>query len=129
MPLLKFHVHTGRTTEEMGRLLDAAHGAMVRSFAVPERDRYQIVHEHEASHMRALDTGLDIPRTERFVLVEVVSRPRPREQKLSFYANLCTDLREQCGIEPSDVMIAFMQNTDDDWSFGDGRAQFVTGEL
>ena len=71
MPLMKFHVFKGRTTEEINLLLDTAHTAMVRSFNVPERDRYQILTEHEASHFRALDTGLNIPRTDKFVLLEV----------------------------------------------------------
>lgn len=38
-------------------------------------------------------------------------------------------LRERCGITASDVMVSFTQNTDDDRSFGNGRAQLVTGEL
>jgi hypothetical protein len=129
MPLMKFNLLKGRTKEELNRLLDTAHEAMVQSFDVPERDRYQIVLEHDASHLRALDTGLDIPRTEKFVLLEVVSRPRPREVKLAFYQRLCTALQETCGIADSDVMIAFTINSDEDWSFGNGRAQFVTGEL
>lgn len=129
MPLLKFHVFRGRSAEEIDLLLDTAHDAMVRSFRVPERDRYQILNEHAHSHFRALDTGLDIPRTQKFVLVEVVSRPREQAQKVAFYDNLCRDLKEKCAIEPSDVMISFLENTDVDWSFGHGEAQFLTGAL
>ncbi|MBB2166792.1 tautomerase family protein [Gluconacetobacter aggeris] len=129
MPLMKFHVLKGRTPAEIDQLLDAAHEAMLRAFKVPARDRYQILVEHEPTHLRALDTGLDIPRTEKFVLLEVVSRPRSREAKLAFYEILCAEWQDKCGIAPSDVMISFVQNTDDDWSFGNGRAQFVTGEL
>jgi hypothetical protein len=102
---------------------------MLRSFAVPERDRYQVLFEHERSHMRALDTGLGIERTDRFILLEVVSRPRARGEKTAFYENLCTDLQEKCGVQSSDVMISFVENTDEDWSFGLGRAQFVAGDL
>ena len=129
MPLMKFHVYKGRQPQEIDRLLDSAHKAMVRSFHVPERDRYQILNEHDPAHFRALDTGLDIPRTDRFVLVEVVSRPRSREEKKALYANLCEDLGADCGIAASDIMISFVQNSDADWSFGLGRAQFLTGEL
>jgi hypothetical protein len=129
MPLLKFHLLRGRSKDEIAKLLDVAHAAMVASFAVPERDRYQIVAEHEARHFNALDTGLDIPRSDRFVLLEIVSRPRPRQQKLAFYERLCADLQQFCGVAPSDVMVSVVENADDDWSFGYGRAQFVTGEL
>jgi len=129
MPLMKYHVLKGRSKDELKHFLDTAHNAMVRSFNVPERDRYQILVEHEPSHLIALDTGLDIPRTEKFVLLEVVSRPRSREAKQAFYKNLCDDLKTECGIEATDVMISFTQNTDEDWSFGHGRAQFLTGEM
>ena len=79
--------------------------------------------------IRALDTGLGIPRTKLFVLLEVVSRPRSRTAKVAFYEDLCTALRLRCGIAPSDVMITFVENGDEDWSFGNGRAPFLTGEL
>jgi hypothetical protein len=35
----------------------------------------------------------------------------------------------RCGISPDDVMVNFATNADEDWSFGAGRAQFLTGEL
>ncbi|MDL2409993.1 tautomerase family protein [Rhizobium calliandrae] len=129
MPLMKFHIYRGRSSEQIDTLLDAAHDAMVQSFKVPERDRYQILNEHEPSHFRALDTGLDIPRADRFVMVEIVSRPRATDEKTAFYETLCAALQERCGTAPTDVMVSFTQNTDEDWSFGRGRAQFLTGEL
>lgn len=129
MPLLKFHLHQGRSADEVGLLLDAAHEAMVQSFDVPKADRYQVVSEYQHPFLQALDTGLGIPRTEKFVLVEVVSRPRGRQAKVDFYQNLCLALEKKCGVQPSDIMISFVENSDEDWSFGYGRAQFLNGEL
>lgn len=85
--------------------------------------------EHEKSRFQALDTGLDIARTERFVMVEVVSRPRETSAKVPFYDSFCTDLENAREIASNDVMIFFILNSDADWSFGNGRAQFTTGEL
>jgi hypothetical protein len=59
-------------------LLDAIQGATLAAFKVPERDRYQIVHKHPLAEMRIEDTGLDIPRTGRIVMVQVTTRPRSR---------------------------------------------------
>jgi phenylpyruvate tautomerase PptA (4-oxalocrotonate tautomerase family) len=129
MPLMRFDLIEGRSQQEVKKLLDAAHRAMVRAFGVPERDRYQIVHEHAPGHMIVEDTGLDIPRTRSVVVVTVNSRPRTTEAKQQFYAELCRELKESCGIESNDVMVNIMTNTDADWSFGFGRAQFLTGEL
>ena len=129
MPLLRFDLIEGRSHAELKGLLDAAHEAMLEAFQVPARDRYQIVHEHKASRMVVEDTGLSIPRTDKVVMLQVTSRPRSEEMKVAFYRLLCERLEAACGIKPTDVMVNFIINSDADWSFGHGRAQFLTGEL
>jgi phenylpyruvate tautomerase PptA (4-oxalocrotonate tautomerase family) len=129
MPLLIFHIIEGRSQQEISELLDATHRVVLDTFRVPRHDRYQIVHEYKPSHVRFEDTGLDIVRSNKFVLLQVVTRPHPTEQKAAFYKNLCDELQRSCNISPSDVMVSIVGNTDEDWSFGLGRAQFLTGEL
>ena len=129
MPLLRVDVIEGRSEAELKELLDAIHGATLAAFKVPERDRYQIVHEHPVAEMKIEDTGLGIPRTERVVMVQVTTRPRSRFEKQNFYELLCRELLQRCGVKASDVVVAITQNADEDWSFGYGRAQFITGEL
>jgi Tautomerase enzyme len=92
MPLLRFDVIKGRSDAELTTLLDAAHRAMLAAFKVPERDRYQIVHEHKASRVRIEDTGLGIERTSNVVLVQVTTRPRSTAEKTDFYRRLCAEL-------------------------------------
>ena len=120
MPLLYFNVLEGRTDAELKTMLDAAHRAMLAAFKVPERDRYQIVNEYKPSRMIVEDTGLGIPRTDKVVVVQVVSRPRGKEAKQKFYRLLTEELQKSCGIAPSDVMVSMVENTDEDWSFGLG---------
>lgn len=129
MPLLFFNVLEGRTDAELKTMLDAAHRAMLGAFKVPERDRYQIVNEYRPSRMIVEDTGLGIPRTDKVVVVQVVSRPRGKEAKQKFYKLLTDELQKSCGIDPSDVMVSIVENSDEDWSFGLGRAQFLEGDL
>jgi phenylpyruvate tautomerase PptA (4-oxalocrotonate tautomerase family) len=129
MPLLRFDVVKGRTDAELKAMLDAAHRAVLSAFNVPARDRYQIVHEHETSRMVVEDTGLGFDRSSKVVIVSVTSRPRSEMSKRQFYADLCHELADHAGIEPSDVVVTFTINSDTDWSFGGGKAQFLTGEL
>jgi len=129
MPLLRFDVIEGRSEAELRALLDAAHRAMLAAFGVPERDRYQIVTEHPRSHMVIEDTGLGLVRTDRLVVVQVTTRKRKKKMKEAFYRLLCEELERACGIPPSDVMVTMVENSDEDWSFGLGRAQFLTKEL
>ncbi len=129
MPLLQFDVIQGRSESEMRTLLDAAHRAVLTAFKVPARDRYQIVHENKAYQMVFEDTGLNLTRTDNLVMVRVFTSPRSDEQKQFFMKELCRELKESCGIAGSDVMISFITNAKGDWSFGNGNAQYVTGEL
>ncbi|MFT9025310.1 tautomerase family protein [Acetobacter indonesiensis] len=130
MPLLHFHIIKGsRSATEIRSLLDSAHQAMLQAFKVPERDRYQLVSEHDQTHMIIEDTGLNIPRTDKVLLLQVVSRPRSKEQIAEFYKLLAENLEQDCGLAASDLMVSIVPNSDEHWSFGLGRAQFLTGDL
>jgi len=129
MPLIRFDMLEGRTEQEITKLLDVAHNVMVECFQVPEGDRYQLVSQHKPYEMIVKDTGLGFERTNNVIVLTVTSRPRTTEQKQNFYSQLTEALQEECGIDPKDVMVSFVINDDEDWSFGFGRAQFLTGEL
>ena len=129
MPLLCFDLIAGRSENQIKRILDVTHEVMVNAFDVPERDRYQIVREHLPSRMIIEDTGLGIERTANRMVLQVTTRPRSRAMKQAFYGSLVETLEAVCGIAPSDVVVTFVTNTDEDWSFGLGHAQFLTGEL
>lgn len=129
MPLLKFDLIEGRSEARLRALLDTAHAAMVEAFDVPVSDRYQVVTQHRPGELVLEDTGLGYPRSKDVVLLTVVSRPRTEVQKVAFYRLLAEKLEAACGLSPDDLIIALVENSDADWSFGRGRAQFLTGEL
>ena len=129
MPLIRVDMIEGRSPDEIKELLDTTHRMLVSVLKIPQGDRYQIVHEHPTSHFVVEDTGLGIQRTRKCVVIQVTTRPREREAKETFYRLLCCELERTCGIPPSDVVVSIVTNSDEDWSFGNGRAQFLTGEL
>ncbi|MBU3571282.1 tautomerase family protein [Priestia aryabhattai] len=129
MPLLRFDVIEGRDEKELKKLLDATHRAMLEAFGVPERDRYQIVHQHPAHEMIIEDTGLGFERSKDLVIISVTSKQRTEEQKQALYKLIVKELGESCGIQPKDIMISIVENGNADWSFGMGEAQFLTGKL
>jgi hypothetical protein len=129
MPLLRFDLIEGRSESEIRKILDATHEVLLETLKVPKHDRYQVVHEHKRLRMIVEDTGLGFVRSDRVLLLQVTSRPRSREMKEDFYRLLVERLAARCGILPDDVIVNFVTNADEDWSFGAGRAQFLTGEL
>lgn len=129
MPLLKFDVIQGRSDAQLRTLLDSTHNAMVQAFAVPSSDRYQSVTQHRPNELVLEDTGLGYTRSASIVLLKVITRPRSQAQKSEFYRLLAERLEADCGLSPDDLIISLAENEDADWSFGRGRAQFLTKEL
>lgn len=129
MPLIRIDVIEGRTEEELKMLADAIHDAVVESFEVPERDRYQTINQHKPYEMYIEDTGLGFERTNNIVVIQVISKTRTAEQKKQLYKKIAKNLQDRCYIDPEDVMVSITDNTEADWSFGLGEAQFLNGKL
>ena len=128
MPFLRVDAYEGRSNEQVKELLDAIHRAILSAFGVPLRDRYQVYQEHSESNFIVQDTGLGIDRTKNVVFIGITSRQRTEEQKTNLYTKLVEELKA-CSIVQSDIVVSIVTNSDADWSFGNGRAQFLTGEL
>jgi phenylpyruvate tautomerase PptA (4-oxalocrotonate tautomerase family) len=129
MPLIRIDAVEGRTESEVKALLDAVHRAVVKAFYVRERDRYQIYQAHPKAHFVVQDTGLGIVRTDKVVIITVVSKHRDEVLKRRLYKELIEELSSSVSISPSDVMTCIIENSSADWSFGNGEAQFLTGDL
>lgn len=129
MPIIKIDMIKGRTKEQIKAILDVSYEVMLDAFEAPEGDRYQIVTQHEDYEMAILDTGLGVERTDDVLVFTLVSRPRTKDQKTKFYRNLVSRLHEELNIRKEDVMVSLVENTDENWSFFNGEAQFLNGDL
>jgi hypothetical protein len=128
MPFLRVDAYEGRSKQQVKNLLDAIHRAVLSAFGVPLRDRYQVYQEHSESNFIVQDTGLNIDRTQKVIFITITTRQRTEQRKKNLYIELVEELKS-CGIEPNDIVVSIVTNADADWSFGNGRAQFLTGEL
>jgi phenylpyruvate tautomerase PptA (4-oxalocrotonate tautomerase family) len=129
MPLVRIDVMRGRTPAQLRALADGVHDALVDAFHVPERDRYQVIVEHDPEHLILQDTGLEIERSAGVVLLQITQQGRDRATKVAAYARLAEVLGERGLAGPEDLVVSVVGNGREDWSFGYGRAQFETGEL
>ncbi|MCJ0925874.1 tautomerase family protein [Mammaliicoccus sciuri] len=129
MPIIKIDMIKGRNKQEIIKILDISYRVMLKNFEAPEGDRYQIVNQHEDYEMQILDTGLGVERTKDVIVFTLITRPRTQTQKTNFYKDLVDTLHESVGIRKEDIMISLVENSDEDWSFFNGNAQFLTGEL
>ena len=129
MPLVRIDLVRGRTPEQLRALADTVQEVMLDVFAAPPRDRYQVVTQHDPGEIVCEDTGLGLERTDGVVVIQVTQQGRGREQKEAVYAALAERLAARGQVRGEDLVVSLVENTREDWSFGRGRAQFLTGEL
>ncbi|MGO1200627.1 MAG: tautomerase family protein [Dermabacteraceae bacterium] len=129
MPLVRITQHDVRTPEQSRQLADIVQEVMLELFAAPPGDRYQIVETLPAGSIIAEDTGLGIERSDGVVIIQVAQQGRDAQQKQAVYAALAERLGAAGLVRPEDLIISVVENRHEDWSFGMGRAQFLTGEL
>ena len=129
MPLVRIDVQTGRTPVELRQLADTVHEVMLDVFAAPPGDRYQIITEHPVGQVIAEDTGLGLERTGGVTVIQIFQQGRSAEQKQAAYEQLAKRLEATALVRPEDLIVSVVANEREDWSFGLGRAQFLTGEL
>ncbi len=129
MPLVRIDVNEGRSPEVLHSLSQGIHGAILAEYGIPERDYFHIVTEHPKGQIFAQDAGLGFERTPDVVMIQIFTQGgRSQEAKQSLFAAVAAKLGE-AGVAGEDVFIGYVENTAGDWSFGFGRAQYVTGEL
>lgn len=126
MPLVRIDVLAPWSDEDLGHLGDAVQAALVETMGVPERDRFQVINQHQPGGLVFDRAYLDIPRSDRFVVVQVtLSAGRSTEVKQAFYRRLADLLHERVGVSTDDVAICLVENAREDWSFGRGEASYV----
>jgi hypothetical protein len=90
---------------------------------------HQIITQHEPGEIICEDTGLGFERTDDLVFVQVFQQGRTAEDKQNMFAGLAERLEAECGLKGTDLIISCAENKKEDWSFGLGEAQFMTGAL
>jgi phenylpyruvate tautomerase PptA (4-oxalocrotonate tautomerase family) len=129
MPLVRIDINQGRNQQELQQLSRGIHDAILAEYGIPERDYFHILTEHPSGQIVAQDAGLGFERTSDVVMIQIFTQGgRSQEAKQSLFAAVAARLGEQ-GIAGENVFIGYVENTAGDWSFGYGRAQYVTGEL
>ncbi len=127
MPLVRIDVLEGRTPEQLAAIGDGVHRAMVEAIAVPPLDRFQVVHQHPPGNLTCDPEYLGIRRGPGVVLVQItLNTGRTVELKKALYAAIARNLAENPGVRPEDVFVSLVEVPKENWSFGNGIAQYAT---
>jgi 4-oxalocrotonate tautomerase len=127
MPLVRIDLLEGKTPEYRAQVGQIVYQAMVDVIGVPKNDRFQIIVEHTKSDLLFDREYLGIHRTDDCIFVQItLSSGRTVEAKQRFYKAIADGLHDALKLRREDVFINLVEVAKENWSFGDGVAQYVS---
>ena len=127
MPLARIDLVQGKSADYRRTVGDVVYGAMVSALGAPKDDRFQVIHEHPPENFIIDPTYLGIARTADCVVIQLtLNSGRTVEQKRAFYQQVADGLHERVGLRREDVFINLVEVVKENWSFGNGEAQYAT---
>jgi len=127
MPLVRIDLARGKSAQYRRALGDIVYRAMTEVINVPEGDKFQIVTEHAPEELNVTPTYRGIRYSPDIVLIQVtLSEGRTVEQKKAFYRRIADDLQRELNVDAQDVFVNLVEVSKENWSFGNGEAQYVT---
>lgn len=126
MPLVRISYKQGRPANFGAKLGDAVHRAMVETIKVPADDRFQVITEHAPAGVVYDPAYLGVARTDGIVMIQItLNEGRTVEMKQAFYRAVADKARD-LDVRPEDVLISLVEVKKENWSFGNGVAQYAT---
>ncbi len=126
MPLVRISLRQGKSDDYKRAVGDGVYQALRETFTVPEEDRFVTVSEHSESEFQFSKTYMDIARTDDLVILQItVSNTRTIDQKKALFARIVELLSQKPGLRKEDVFINLLEVAKENWSFGNGVAQYA----
>jgi 4-oxalocrotonate tautomerase len=126
MPLVRVSLRLGKSADYKRAIGDGIYQAMREVFNVPEEDRFVLISEHGESELQFSKTYLDIARSDDLVIIQITANnTRTLEQKKALFARIAELLSQNPGLRKEDVFINLVEVPKENWSFGNGIAQYA----
>jgi len=126
MPLARIDLPAGKSAEYRRRVADVVYEAVIKALNAPEGDRFQVISERTPDSLLIDPTYLGIDRTEDALIVQLtLNEGRTLEAKKAFYRAIADGLHERVGLRREDVVINLVEVKKENWSFGNGVAQYA----
>jgi len=126
MPLVRVSLRQGKPAAYRKAILDGIYRAMRSAFDVPEEDRFMTISEHDETDFSYSKSYLDIPRSDDLVIIQITANnTRTVEKKKALYRQIVDNLAADPGLRREDVFINLVEVLPENWSFGNGVAQYA----
>src|ERR1700743_2933115 len=125
MPLVRIDLAEGKPADYRRTVGDVVDEAVVTALKAPPHDRFQVITEHPEANFIIDPVYLDIQRTKDCIIIQVtMNEGRSLQQKKLFYKMIADGLHQRLGLRREDVFINLVEVKKENWSFGNGVAQY-----
>ncbi|ALZ88398.1 4-oxalocrotonate tautomerase [Aerococcus urinaeequi] len=126
MPLVRIDLLEGKTAEFKTQLGELVYESMLETIGIPEEDKFVIVNDLKAEELIFSTNYLGVDRTEGIVIIQItMNEGRTTEVKKALYKTVADKLNNQLDIRKEDVFINLVEVNKENWSFGNGIAQYA----
>ncbi|MFH0021879.1 tautomerase family protein [Pseudomonas fluorescens] len=127
MPLVRIDIKQNPDATFAKRIGEQIYAALRSCIDVPEHDNFQILTEHDAQHLVYDPQYLGIRRSDGVVFIQItISEGRSVEKKQLLFKTIADNLHAELAVRLEDVFINLIEVKKENWSFGNGIAQYVT---
>jgi 4-oxalocrotonate tautomerase len=127
MPLVRIDLMEGKPQEYRVKVGDIVYQTLVEVLNVPKGDRFQVIQEHGKDDFPFDRSYLGVDRSDDCIFLQItLNSGRSVALKQQFYAAVTNGLHEGLRLRREDVVINLVEVPKENWSFGNGEAQYVT---
>ena len=127
MPLIRIDFAEGKLPAHGKQIGQAVYAAMHETLNVPEGDLFAIITQHPPAELQFDRDYLGVHRSDDCVFIQItLSSGRTVEMKQRFYKAVVDALHASLQLRKEDVFINLVEVTKENWSFGNGVAQYAT---
>ena len=126
MPLVRIDLLEGKTAEIKSQLGELVYESMLETIGIPEEDKFVVVNDLKAEELIFSTNYLGVDSTEGIVIIQItMNEGRTTEVKKALYKTVADKLNNQLDIRKEDVFINLVEVNKENWSFGNGIAQYA----
>lgn len=126
MPFTQISLKQGKSPEYRRALMEQVYLAMRETINILEDDRFATITELEPGNFNNSGNYGDIDRSDDIVFIQItLNAGRPVERKKALYAEIAKRLEADPGVRPEDIVISLLEVSKEDWSLGNGVAQYA----
>jgi 4-oxalocrotonate tautomerase len=126
MPLVRIDLARGKSADHRRTIGEVIYKAMRETINVPADDKFQIITEHAPEDLNYPQSYLGIAYSPDIVFIQItLTVGRTTEMKQTFFKRVADDLHAQLKIRREDVFIQLVEVAKENWSFGNGVAQYA----